>query len=135
MIGQRGQVQAWRLQEYDNYNGVIAGDPGVGDEKVEEIRQSIEQAQQEEDGDVGAVVGTLTATEDQQMYWDQENSMWCREDELDEEADPPPAWSEYSVLTDGHHRFVALVEQNEDPTQYINEEGNTSFGHNWSDIL
>lgn len=135
MIGRRGQVQAWRLKEYDDYNGVIAGDPGVGDQKVEEIRQSIAAAQEEEDGDVGEVVGTLKATDEQKMYWDSENKMWCREDELGDDDPPPPAWSDYSVLTDGHHRFVALVEQDEDPTQYLEEEGETSFGHNWSDIL
>lgn len=127
-------MQAWRLKDYDDYNGVIAGDPGVGDQKVEEISQSIKTAKQENKS-VGGVVGTLTATKEQKMYWDKENSMWCREDELGEDDDPPPAWSDYSVLTDGHHRFVALVEQDEDPTDFVNEEGETSFGHNWSDVL
>ena len=118
-----GAVQRFKLKDYSDYKGVLAGDPGITPEKVREMVKLLKDGKK--------LPGKIQIARTKLMR--RKGPMSKNWDEFDSRKDDEKKAEKFWVVTDGHHRFVAYVEAGMDPLAHTQEGGEAVFAYSWNE--
>jgi hypothetical protein len=117
-------VQLFKLKDYRSYKGILAGDPGIDTEKAEKYTRALRAGAKFPPIKIQKGVRLMRRKGAISKHWD----------EFNPKKDKKAESVKKTVVTDGHHRFVAYVECGLDPRDNMVEEDEAVFAYNWSEL-
>lgn len=129
-------VQRFAIKNYDDYNGYLAGEGTIRNvDRVKQMIQILNRGQQLDNREpirASKNVELVKLAEDADAGWQYVAKSEYNSDDDDDDADPE--YVTKSILTDGHHRFVAYAETGKPMPAIANAGADIGalFGYSWS---